>query len=326
MLFQNIDWIILTICIVFIVAFIFEVAYSVDYCNKLAKVFNEYEKYQELPKDQRGQRVNTSIFNKSRTRSFLHFIPTLLTALGILGTFFGINKGLGGIDLTSVDTTDSLLENSKQLLGGMKIAFQTSLWGLGGASLFILLIACCEWWRVKHRQGLIPQILAISNQDNELDKLDTIAQNTTKLSNFDSQNIGKEIGAAINPILMEIRNNLRDQQKDLTKNLIDVIKVDLIQPVVTTIKHNNQVTRESSQAVLQSMGGDIQDHQYFWQYYCEQILRRKGIFPNPSLTRFQINSNLSRRYDNKIGLPPPNDQQLQEREWKLIKWRQQMRL
>jgi EH_Signature domain len=34
---------------------------------------------------------------------------------------------------------------------------------------------------------------------------------------------------------------------------------------------------------LRRLGGEVHDHQYLWQYYCEQLLFGKGIFLNPGI-------------------------------------------
>jgi hypothetical protein len=68
------------------------------------------------------------ILSQSVPRSPVYFAPTLLTALGILGTFLGIFLGLQDINLDSVSkSSDELLSSSSELLKGMQLAFATSL-------------------------------------------------------------------------------------------------------------------------------------------------------------------------------------------------------
>ena len=67
----------------------------------------------------------TSRSNKTKRRSvFADYAPTLLTSLGILGTFTGIVSGLLNFDIEHIDTSISTL------LGGMKTAFLTSVIGV----------------------------------------------------------------------------------------------------------------------------------------------------------------------------------------------------
>jgi biopolymer transport protein ExbB/TolQ len=61
---------------------------------------------------------------------FVSYVPTLLTSLGIFGTFIGITLGLLSFDHKSIDTSID------QLLAGMKTAFITSLVGMAGAIIF----------------------------------------------------------------------------------------------------------------------------------------------------------------------------------------------
>lgn len=61
---------------------------------------------------------------KNRAHSYTQYVPTLLTTLGILGTFAGIIVGLLGFDAKDIDGSIELL------LGGLKTAFITSLLGM----------------------------------------------------------------------------------------------------------------------------------------------------------------------------------------------------
>lgn len=54
-------------------------------------------------------------------------VPGALTALGILGTFFGILIGLSSLELGNPEGTMSSIQG---LLGGMTTAFATSVWGI----------------------------------------------------------------------------------------------------------------------------------------------------------------------------------------------------
>ena len=70
---------------------------------------------------------------KDKHASFTNYTPTLLTSLGILGTFLGIVSGLLGFD------TNNIEDSIGPLLGGLKTAFLTSLMGMS-ASIFYKLV------------------------------------------------------------------------------------------------------------------------------------------------------------------------------------------
>ncbi|HIK36561.1 MAG: hypothetical protein NZ901_05610 [Geminocystis sp.] len=94
-------------------------------------------------KDNRGYYIIAhypEIIQKKTPPSVVYYSPTLLTAMGILGTFLGIFLGLQKVG-TNIGDTESLLASSNQLLAGMKTAFSTSLAGLGGASIMVIAMA-----------------------------------------------------------------------------------------------------------------------------------------------------------------------------------------
>ena len=63
-------------------------------------------------------------------------IPGLLTSLGILGTFLGLMRGLGGLDVSDAAKT---MASIPTMIGGMSFAFSTSIAGVGCSLLFQLL-------------------------------------------------------------------------------------------------------------------------------------------------------------------------------------------
>ena len=64
-------------------------------------------------------------------------IPSLLTSLGILGTFIGLMRGLGGLDVSDAAKT---MESIPEMIGGMTFAFMTSIAGIGCSLILNMLI------------------------------------------------------------------------------------------------------------------------------------------------------------------------------------------
>ena len=71
----------------------------------------------------------------NKRHAFTHYVPTLLTTLGILGTFFGIVAGLLGFDVSNIDGSIG------ELLAGMKTAFTTSLVGMCLSILYKVMVS-----------------------------------------------------------------------------------------------------------------------------------------------------------------------------------------
>lgn len=90
-----------------------------------------------------------------KAHNFSNYTPTLLTSLGILGTFCGIVAGLLGFDIANIDGSID------KLLLGMKTAFTTSLVGMGLSILFKAL-SSIEAISPKHQTELDVQDIGIA--------------------------------------------------------------------------------------------------------------------------------------------------------------------
>ncbi len=75
---------------------------------------------------------------------------------------------------------------------------------------------------------------------------------------------------------------------------------------------------------LRCLKRDIHDHEYCWQYFCEQLLRTKNIFPNENIQYFEGLSNEHGKYNRQTGLPKPSSYDLQQRKYKLERWEKTM--
>jgi hypothetical protein len=89
---------------------------------------------------------------------------------------------------------------------------------------------------------------------------------------------------------------------------------------------NEQILFHSQLSVkrLRCLKRDIHDHEYCWQYFCEQLLRTKNIFPNENIQYFKGLSDEHGKYDRQTGLPKPSSYDLQQRKYKLARWEQTM--
>ena len=76
-----------------------------------------------------------NLINNQIDIRYYNTIPSILTGLGILGTFLGLMMGLSQLDLGSSDP-DKLREGITGLLGGATIAFSTSVWGIFSSIIF----------------------------------------------------------------------------------------------------------------------------------------------------------------------------------------------
>jgi len=217
------------------------------------------------------------------------FCATLLPALGVLGTFWGIYFGLQEINLSALTSTDTLLSSSTTLLEGMKIAFETSVFGIAGGlivggSTNIGRLAR-EQRRGRMRKGL-RRVAFLPSPSQLLSKIDNreVAQAMTaaarSLESINTDRLGQIIGDSIkesmSPVVndmnalrgsqekqclsmdnftQELMNNVRiiqetqNAQSQSINNLILQMRSELIEPVVERLDESAHLIGETSTAV-----------------------------------------------------------------------------
>ncbi len=231
-----------------------------------------------------------SVLAHAIPRSSLRFVTTLCTAIGVLGTFYGIQQGLQGINLSTEDTKE-LMTASKGLLVGMKTAFSTSLMGLGSGSLFTLVLFGCDSLRQKRRDSLRQKLKAIAtlktaeNDNHEVaEALSLVAKNLTGLKQLNAEGIGQAVGRSIaeqfaglnqlsaqaigqsvgeqvqTAILPALRAIFKEQQqlRQLQENqgqrvleeLIKDLRIQVLEPIADRLDKSAELTQQASEAVL----------------------------------------------------------------------------
>jgi hypothetical protein len=85
-----------------------------------------------------------SFLQSGPERSKIRYFTTVLTSLGVLGTFLGIMAGLDGIDKKLAGDTAQTFNAVKDLLGGMSTAFVTSIVGMVASLVLLITLSVCE--------------------------------------------------------------------------------------------------------------------------------------------------------------------------------------
>lgn len=111
-------------------------------------LFSRYAKKVEGVQAAQGQllpdiedSINEDYLALKCRKGFLGVIPGTLTGIGILGTFYGLISGLGGIRFSSIDV---VVDSISLLVSGIDTAFFTSIAGVT-LSLIFEIIAKLSW-------------------------------------------------------------------------------------------------------------------------------------------------------------------------------------
>jgi len=89
-----------------------------------------------LPCDPEEYINEETVVDSPGNAQLAEMIPSLLTSLGILGTFIGLMNGLSGLDFSNAD---NLISAIPTLLDGMRFAFATSVAGISCSIAFNML-------------------------------------------------------------------------------------------------------------------------------------------------------------------------------------------
>ena len=225
---------------------------------------------------------------RSSPKSSLRFIPTILTAIGVLGTFYGIQYGLKGISPQMADSQE-LLSASQELFSGMRTAFSTSLMGLGTSSLFTLILAGCEMYRqfchsrVRKRFDSVAvletpeQIFSRFDFEANREAADSLAKAAVQMAKLNPDTLGQVIGQCVGaslervmsdrltPVFQDISESLKslrdikeDQGQKVLENLVQSLRTEVLEPIAQRLDESASLTAKASMAVHvlhQDLGG-----------------------------------------------------------------------
>ena len=131
---------------------------------------------------------------KNIHNNFTSYTPTLMTSLGILGTFLGIVIGLLAFDVKNIDGS------IESLLAGLKIAFITSVIGISGSIIFKFLV---------NANIITPKL------NEEIEKDDISINDLYSIMNKQNEN------------LIKLQNSLSDNQESSIIGQIKLLRSDL---------------------------------------------------------------------------------------------------
>ena len=226
----------------------------------------------------------------SPSQSRYRYITSVLTSIGVIGTFLGIVTGLGGIQEKINGNSNEMFEGVKVLLGGMDMAFITSLVGLSTSIILLFTLKLSEWLAQIHHSGVMYQFnrrfrtealtdyldkLAGGDQDEVIEKQLAAAEKSAEASaallsmgkslesaadNFDADKIGQHLSSSLDkifttemvPVFTEISTELKSLREIKQDNGEKVIKAIMTQLRSEVIEPLSTQISETSGLVKES--------------------------------------------------------------------------
>jgi hypothetical protein len=188
------------------------------------------------------------------------FVPSVLTSMGLLGTFWGIQIALSHLDPKNIQA------GVDTLLSGMKTAFTSSLFGLGFAAVFIVFLALTTYIQNRSKKSLKKRLSNLNYKSRfDKDVSTELINAAEKMQSLNSKSIGVEVGNALTPIFSEILTelkSLREFKADRGQDILEELRDKVIAPISVQLKESAASTKEASEAVISlknELGGVSKD-------------------------------------------------------------------
>jgi cbb3-type cytochrome oxidase subunit 3/sugar-specific transcriptional regulator TrmB len=148
--------------------------------------------------------------------------PSVLTALGVLGTFVGLTQGLDGI--TTSGTSEELEAGVEKLIGGAGTAFITSLWGVGLSLLATVSIKLVETRMTKAAGGVASKIDSLFENlgsEHSLVQIMNTSQETVHALGELQENLGERLEKAFDGQMERIAGQAADMNIQVMEQLVE---------------------------------------------------------------------------------------------------------
>lgn len=266
-----------------------EKAGKLDHLGKLWKEFDE-----TLIVSSDGKHLNNTIdaehFFNSHTLAphiadsrLVAAVPGFLTAIGVIGTFAGLQLGLGSITFSG-DVQDQS-EDIQLVIASASVAFLTSVWGI---SLSVLFNFYEKWLEqiVKihitslqhHIDFLFPRIrpehslvsIATSSRSSE-DSLNGLAERIGEQLQQAVTGMGEQVTAGIQGVMQPAMDNLVSASNDLA-NRMSAGATDTLAQLVRRFMSGISEAGENQRQLMVEATADMKESMTHWQSQMNDLL------------------------------------------------------
>jgi hypothetical protein len=181
---------------------------------------------------------NTSTLAKGVTDNrLIAAVPGFLTAVGVIGTFVGLQLGMSGMDMSG----DVVLmkEGIKTVIDGAKIAFMTSIWGVTLSVIFNFIEKLLEQYvrtKIGNIQTKIDEIFPRLSPESQLQ---IIADNSAE-SRESLQGLAEQIGIKMQESMLTATRGI----SEALETTLNEIMAPAINKLVDTTSEGNQKALE----------------------------------------------------------------------------------
>lgn len=138
-------------------------------------------------------------------------VPGILTAIGVIGTFMGLQIGLQNVDFSG--DTDDLRQGIEAVVSAAAVAFLTSVWGVFTSVVFNLFEKILEQsnkQRITDLQNKIDFLFPRLGPEQSLVSIADSARSTEDSLNGLAERIGEKLTSAVSDMSAEVTKGIQD--------------------------------------------------------------------------------------------------------------------
>jgi methyl-accepting chemotaxis protein len=181
-------------------------------------------------------------------------LPGVLTGLGVLGTFVGLQIGIGGLDLQDLKKLETSIV---PLIQGCAVAFSTSVWGVGASLVFSLLEKLLEGFALGGVRKLQQRVDALVTRYVPEEAMADLARSSSQSENI-LKGLAVEIGGQMQVAVREgIAETLRQEISAAATKVVEAIQNAFGQHAEGLGKDSAKVIADALRAELKTISDSI---------------------------------------------------------------------
>jgi methyl-accepting chemotaxis protein len=181
-------------------------------------------------------------------------LPGILTGLGVLGTFVGLQLGIGGLDLRDLTKLETSIV---PLIQGCAVAFSTSVWGVGVSLLFSLLEKLVEGFALGGVRKLQQRVDALVPRYVPEEAMADLARSSSQSERI-LKGLAVEIGGQMQVAVREgIAETLREEISSAADKVVEAIQSAFGQHAEGLGKDSAKVIADALKEELEKISNSI---------------------------------------------------------------------
>lgn len=166
-------------------------------------------------------------------------VPGFLTALGVIGTFMGLQLGLADLKLGAGVDVNEMQEGVAAVVNGAKIAFLTSVWGVALSVIFNFFEKLCEQFirrKIRNIEYLVDWLFPRIRPEEQLQIISDNSSESREVLQGLAEKIGEKMQEALVSATQGIQTSL--------ENSLSEIMAPAINKLVNSATEGNQKALE----------------------------------------------------------------------------------